>query len=719
MATKINYQNINYDDLLSDLKVFLQSKNNFTDADFEGSNISLLLELMAYASSLMNYYINASANESYIATAELYESVNRLAELIGYFPQGFESSIVDTTMTLDLDDSLTATPWTSADVLGGNWFVEIPAYSEWKGKDNTSDSEIVLYTNPRSAGLLLTEEKYLAGTLEIVVPLIQGVPKSKEHTSDGSAFQKIEIDNPFIDHENIKVYVGSTEWTRKDNFYDDITATSESFISRVNQDSKVQLEFGDDLFGKIPPTGQTITIIYVESLGSKGKVAVNQLGSSTYNGFQTDVYVFNQFNTGQQFLAVWDVAQTSTSTYGADIETVEKIKNHAPWSFRTQGRVVTAADYQDFLKTNYSNLIVDVKAYNYGDAVDADLIPATEINYFSSRVDQSSGWDSSDASFSMTPSTSATSGEIAILAENTLSGYNRDGSDFTFTDWAKFDSTATSGGNYTDIVALPNSYHYDEAVYVLRAKIYGTSGISSDFKFIVDGDQYPVNYKNFNTISPSTSGAYSDNAYVTASSFICPISGTGTDMAGTAGEYGLYIPPDQTLFVDDLEIYQPIETSRYWFNNIFLYIVPASTTIIDSDGDIVDQATIDKFEADLLSYKMTTVEHVWKEPDYITFNITAVYSKDPTLIFTSSEVISNEVSQTISNYFDKSNRIIGDTISYSALIAELKTIEGILSVRLAITTSPVLPGVILTGDIELSDTQFPILGTTSISEGGV
>jgi len=197
MAVKINYQNINFDELLADLKDFLSTKETFTDADFEGSHIATLLELMAYTSSLLSFYVNAAANEGFIGTAELYESVNRLSELVGYFPQGFRSATANIELALDLEETLSGTSFTSSEVLAGNWLIEVPPYSEFKALDTTSEGEVVLYSNPKAASLLLTEQKFNDNALKMVIPLIQGISKNVTFTSDGSDFQE------FISQKNV------------------------------------------------------------------------------------------------------------------------------------------------------------------------------------------------------------------------------------------------------------------------------------------------------------------------------------------------------------------------------------------------------------------------------------------------------------------------------------------------------------------------------------
>lgn len=97
----IDYTEIDFNQILDQLKTYLQNTETFKDYNFDGSNISTIMELVAYVGALNSFYVNNVANELYTPTAKLYSSLNKLAKLADYDPRGFTSSNLDTVMVLD------------------------------------------------------------------------------------------------------------------------------------------------------------------------------------------------------------------------------------------------------------------------------------------------------------------------------------------------------------------------------------------------------------------------------------------------------------------------------------------------------------------------------------------------------------------------------------------------------------------------------------------
>jgi len=486
----------------------------------------------------------------------------------------------------------------------------------------------------------------------------------------------------------------------------------------------IEIKFGDNLFGKVPDANASIQIFYFESLGSKGKIRIGQLGAGdgVYDPIQTDIILFNQFNTGQQMIAKFVSNQEDASAGGVDIETIEQVREHSPQFFRIQGRVVTGKDYEDFIEVEFDELIADSKVFNYEEAVKQGIIVPAETNKFTTDVFQTSGWDFNAGSFSLTPYTSATSGDTAVLNGAVIEAFEDDGGNFNFGQWMKFDASVTSassGGDYTQTIALPVDFFTDEAVYVMKSKVHSDTDPSDNVVYIVDGSAIPTRYESFTTLSGVTSSAVNDMSHVATGCLLAPISGSNLARKAKSGTFGIRVTSGSTVYVEDLEIIQPIETVKFFFNDVFIYLVPAGDTIIDQNGNIVNQTFIDLFEGTLEELKMLTIRHIFREPEYVTFDIDVRFTKDRKKIFTSSTVLINQIEQEVSNFFDKSNQEIGGVVSFSELITDIKAIDGIDTVRLTIVTDPIIPGENLTGDIQLSNIQFAVLGTTTIAEGDV
>ena len=81
------YTNLNFEDIKTSIKDYLRENSNFTDMDFDGSNLSILINLLAYNSYQTAYNTNMVVNETFIDSATLRENVVSLARNIGYVPR--------------------------------------------------------------------------------------------------------------------------------------------------------------------------------------------------------------------------------------------------------------------------------------------------------------------------------------------------------------------------------------------------------------------------------------------------------------------------------------------------------------------------------------------------------------------------------------------------------------------------------------------------------
>ena len=86
------FQNLDFDQIKTQIKDYLRSNSNFTDFDFEGSNMSVLIDTLAYNSYITAYNSNMLANEVFIDSATLRENVASLARNVGYTPRSKKSA---------------------------------------------------------------------------------------------------------------------------------------------------------------------------------------------------------------------------------------------------------------------------------------------------------------------------------------------------------------------------------------------------------------------------------------------------------------------------------------------------------------------------------------------------------------------------------------------------------------------------------------------------
>ena len=88
----VNYANLDFDQIKISIKDYIRSNSNFTDYDFEGSNLSTLIDVLAYNTYITSYNANMVTNEVFIDSATLRENVVSLARNVGYVPRSRKAS---------------------------------------------------------------------------------------------------------------------------------------------------------------------------------------------------------------------------------------------------------------------------------------------------------------------------------------------------------------------------------------------------------------------------------------------------------------------------------------------------------------------------------------------------------------------------------------------------------------------------------------------------
>lgn len=336
------FTNLDFNDLRTQIKDYLRANTDFSDFDFEGSNFSILIDILAYNSYITAYNTNMQANESFIDSATLRENVVSLARNIGYVPRSkrsAESKISFTVNTGSLN-SRTVTLKAGIVALGavesGNYIFSIPS-----DITTTVDNFGIAYFND--------------------VSIYEGTYLTKTFTIDYSQpNQKYILDNTDIDTSTIRVSVSLTS-TEKYSLYDNILnidKNSKVFLIQEINDEKYQILFGDNLLGKKPKNGSTVLVSYIVT---NGKTA-NGASNFTFSGSIVD-------NNGITITSGISLLTTTTSAQnGDDIEELDSIKYLAPRVYASQYRAVTANDYKALIPYIYTN-VDSVSAYG-GDELD-------------------------------------------------------------------------------------------------------------------------------------------------------------------------------------------------------------------------------------------------------------------------------------------------------------------------------------------------------------
>ena len=335
------FTNLDFNDLRTQIKDYLRSNSDFTDFDFEGSNFSILIDVLAYNSYITAYNTNMQANEAFLDSATLRENIVSHARNIGYVPRSKRSSIAKISFSVDTTgfNSRTVTLKAGVVALGsvqnGNYVFSIPSDITI----NVDDSKLATFDT-----ITIYEGSYLTNTFVV---------------NYSQPNQRFLLPNPNIDTSTIRVSVKNTT-TEQYNLYDNILnvkSTSKLFLVQEIEDEKYEILFGDNILGKKPDNGSQVTASYIIT---NGKLA-NGCANFTFSGSLVD-------NNGQTITSGISLITTiSSSANGDNIESEDSIKYLAPRVYSSQYRAVTANDYKGLIPYLYPN-IESVTAYG-GDEI--------------------------------------------------------------------------------------------------------------------------------------------------------------------------------------------------------------------------------------------------------------------------------------------------------------------------------------------------------------
>ena len=332
------FTNLNFEDIKSSLKDYLRENSNFSDMDFEGSNLSILVNTLAYNSYITAYNTNMVVNETFIDSATLRDNVVSLARNIGYVPRSktaaktkvdyFITGISTSTSRIVFESGVVA----NGSVSNANFIFSLP--EEVTGT----------VTNGVSRGTLdICQGQYLESTFTI---------------DNSQPNQRFVLPNSDIDTSTIRVNVfessGSStvkEYKLVDNIIG-ITSTSNIFLIQETTDERYELLFGDGVFGEKLESGNIVNVSYIKTSGKDG----NGVAGFKFAGVISD----DDGATLDGFSATLNAQFPSEN--GDDIENLDSVRYYAPRVYSSQHRAVTASDYEAIIPSIYSN-IESVSAY--------------------------------------------------------------------------------------------------------------------------------------------------------------------------------------------------------------------------------------------------------------------------------------------------------------------------------------------------------------------
>ena len=335
MATKLDISELDFDTIKDNLKTFLSQQDEFRDYNFEGSGMSVLLDVLSYNTHYLGYNANMLANEMYLDSADLRSSVVSLAKQVGYTPTSATCSTANINVVVNngVGSSITmsrGTKFTSS-VNGQSYtFVNNADISVIPGDGVYTFSNVEL-----KEGSLLNF-KYTANTTDID--------------------QRFLIPNDNVDTTTLTVKIQNSSSDSITNTYslaNGITALDSSskvyFLQEV-EDGRYEVYFGDGVLGRAVADGNIIILDYIVCNTDAANGASSFTLSGTLDGFANVTITTNSGAAG-----------------GSDQESISSIKYNAPRDYTAQDRAVTAEDYKVLVKSLYANA-QSVQVYGGEDA---------------------------------------------------------------------------------------------------------------------------------------------------------------------------------------------------------------------------------------------------------------------------------------------------------------------------------------------------------------
>ena len=331
------FTNLDFDQIKDQIRQYLRSNSNFTDFDFEGSNMSILIDILAYNTYISAFNSNMVVNESFLDSATLRENVVSLARNIGYVPRSRKSAQAVINFDFKFNGNSNTVKLNKGLVCVG-------------ASNNTSFTfsipEDVIAASPVDEGSNILVNPPRTAKFENLI-VYQGTLLKKNFVVNGSLDQRFILENSFIDTESIRVFVrkgGATaglEYSRIDNITA-LDSTSNIYLIQEIKDEKYELLFGDGFFGTKLGDGDIIEISYIITDGKAG----NDGKFFSYSADAVD-------DAGNPLAAsatpVINTIQNAKG--GGDIEDIDSIKYIAPRVYSSQYRAVTTKDYEAIIQS--------------------------------------------------------------------------------------------------------------------------------------------------------------------------------------------------------------------------------------------------------------------------------------------------------------------------------------------------------------------------------
>lgn len=346
-----DYMDLDFNTAKQTLQTLLAANPVFKDVNYEGANITVMIELISYLIAVNTYYMNMIQKNQYISTSNLYETTHMLSQLGGYNPMGYRSS--STTLGIDINISASRLEISDDDSIIVNEWSEI---SNSLGIINPSTGRIIKFvtvdptTTYSVADMITYSVETSSNDYIIPVKVREGYIVRYDYTGTNIVDNKIYLpvntydydDDLFDTAETIKVYVNDVKWTRISDWFEDSDTLSTAFMFKYDKYGRYYIEFSDTR--RVPASIDVINILAIVSSGENGNVAKNiiDLPNSTF---------LETLQESTLPLSCYTITNSAASLGGSSPETIDEIKNSTIGTLHSQYRTVTKNDYISYLES--------------------------------------------------------------------------------------------------------------------------------------------------------------------------------------------------------------------------------------------------------------------------------------------------------------------------------------------------------------------------------
>ena len=559
MATKLDISRLDFDGIKDNLKTFLSQQDEFTDYDFEGSGMNILLDVLAYNTHYLGYNANMLANEMYLDSADQRSSVVSLAKQVGYTPKSASSSIA------------------KIDVLVNNGSGASITMSRGTKFTTTVDGTNYSFVNNADVSITPVDGVYKFSNLDI----FEGTYLNYKYTANTSdTDQRFIIPNDNVDTTTLTVKVQNSSSDSTTNTYtlaSGITAldsTSQVYFLQEVENGRFEVYFGDNVLGKAIADGNIVILDYITCNLDEPNGATTFTLSGTVGGFSNVT-----------------ITTVGNAANGSAAETIKSIKYNAPRDYTSQDRAVTAEDYKVLVKSLYANA-QSVQVYGGEDAATPDYGKV----YISIKA--KSGANLTE----VTKASLVKSLKSFAVASVTPVIIDPETTFITLTTTFKFDSSLTTkdvSTLQTDVLNAITSYNTNTL-----ENFTGMFRYSEALKTIDDADSSILSnitkVKMYKFITPTLSSALKYTLSFN-NAFYNPHSGHNTGAGGIVSSTGFKINNDSSTnehFLDDdgagnIRVYYLSGTTRIYTSTSFGTIDYSTGEIILTSANITSISNVD------------------------------------------------------------------------------------------------------------------------------